>query len=64
MIWHKSQEELRRLYSEGKTTVYAYRSIYQIFYSQAQHQYYVQVIRKSDEPYTLKGRIHATKDRI
>lgn len=62
--WNKSQAELKRLYTEGKTTVYAYKTVWQVYYSQAQGQYYTQVIQRLARPATLRGRIHATNDLV
>lgn len=61
MKWHKSQEELQRLYNDGRTLVYDYKTLYQVNYSQAQRQYYVTVVKRLQNNYTLKGRILATK---
>lgn len=60
MQWHKSQNELQRLYNDGKTLVYDYKTLYQVNYSQVQRQYYVTVVKKLQDNYTLKGRILAT----
>ena len=64
MNWTKSQDYLKELYTQGKTTVYDFKSVKQVFYSQAQGKYYTQVIKRSTTPYTLRGRIHATKDLV
>lgn len=64
MKWNQSQDELKRLYTAGLTTVYAYKQVWQVFYSQAQGKYHAQVIKRSTEPYTLRGRIKATSDLV
>lgn len=60
MKWYESQTELQRLYDNGRTLVYDYKTLYQVNYSQAQRQYYVTVVKKLQNNYTLKGRILAT----
>ena len=60
MKWHTSQNELQRLYDNGTTLVYDYKTLYQVNYSQAQRKYYVTVVKRLQNNYTLKGRILAT----
>jgi len=39
MNWAKSQDYLKELYTQGKTTVYDFKTVKQVFYSQAQGKY-------------------------
>ena len=61
--WFHSQDEMRRLYNNKTAIVYDYKTVYQIYYSQAQEKYYAQPIKKilgrNSTPYTLRGRIQA-----
>lgn len=54
-----TQKEMESLYNQDKTSVWAYRTLYTIFYSQAQQLYYMAEktrLFKDATPVTKRGR--------
>jgi hypothetical protein len=54
-----TQEELKEFYIKNNIYICQYKTIYQIYYSQAQQKYYFEKIRHYDEPLSQHGRFYA-----
>ena len=54
-----SQKEMKKYYDAGKEMIWNYRTLYQIFYSQPQQQYYISKIITRIAPVTKRGQFNA-----
>ena len=49
------QQELKKEYKKNNIYLARYKTLYQIYYSQAQQKYYLQKIRDFETNYTKRG---------
>lgn len=56
-----TQKEMKKFYDSGKEMVWSYKTLYQIFYSQAQQVFYMTELTKINKPVTLRGQFQVCK---